>query len=330
MFDALLLFFILTSMALSALLTALVRKILLKRQMMDIPNERSMHKVPVPRGGGLAIVAVILAGLLFAYPNAYLLGGTLLLATISLIDDKKGLKASLRLFFHLVAAVIGLLALGHNNLLFGGVLPVWIDHALLVLGWAWFMNLYNFMDGIDGITGTQTITTASAVMIVIASAHLDIPFGDYFLIAFIIGACSGFLFFNWPPAKIFMGDVGSVPLGFLMGYLFLRLACDGHLLSALLIPLYYLADSGITLVRRALRREKIWQAHRQHFYQRATLGEGGPKKVLFSILLANIGLVFASETALSRPWLGSLVGVGIVLALLARLSLSARKNQTNR
>jgi UDP-N-acetylmuramyl pentapeptide phosphotransferase/UDP-N-acetylglucosamine-1-phosphate transferase len=330
MFDAHLLFFILTAMAASALLTALVRKILIKRQMMDIPNERSMHKTPVPRGGGLAIVIVILAGLFFFYPNIYLLGGALLLAILSLIDDRKGLKASVRLFFHLVAAIIGLFALGHKNLLFGGVLPVWIDHTLLVLGWAWFMNLYNFMDGIDGITGTHTIATASALMIVTASTRMDIPFGDYYLIAFIIGACSGFLFYNWPPAKIFMGDVGSVPLGFLMGYLFLRLACDGHLLPALIIPLYYLADSGITLVRRTLRREKFWQAHRQHFYQRATLGEGSPKKVLLCILVANIGLVFASETALSYPWLGTSLGVGIVLALLARLNQSARKNQTNR
>lgn len=330
MFDALLLFFILTAMAASALLTALVRKTLLKRQMMDIPNERSMHKEPVPRGGGLAIVVVVLAGLVFAYPNTYLMAGTVLLAALSLIDDKKGLKAWVRLLFHLLAAIIGLFALGQKNLLFGGVLPVWMDHTLLVLGWAWFMNLYNFMDGIDGITGTQTIATAAGLILISSLAIPDIHFGDFFLMAFIIGACSGFLLYNWPPAKIFMGDVGSVPLGFLMGYLFLRLACNGHLLPALIIPLYYLADSGITLVRRALRREKIWQAHRQHFYQRATLGEGSPKKVLLFILLANIGLIFAGATALSHPWLGAIVGVGIVLALLARLSRSAGKKQTNR
>lgn len=316
-------------------LTALLRRRLLAKAIMDIPNERSMHKTPVPRGGGLAVMATILLALpLFATGlSAFLppLGSSiLLLMTISWIDDKKHVSPAIRLPLHLVAAGIGSLALGDHALLFGGLLPFGLDRAVLILGWGWFMNLYNFMDGIDGITGVETICCAFGAGLLLALAGAPDSATVLTLCTVIIGACWGFLMMNWHPARIFLGDVGSVPLGFLVGFLLLKLATMGtpYLVPALLIPLYYLADSSLTLLKRLIRGEKIWQAHRQHFYQRATAGEGSPTRIVLLILAANSGLIACAMLALKDTWLGLGLGVGILVLLLIKMTLSARKAPT--
>lgn len=333
----------------SALLTRWLKGRLVAKSMMDVPNERSMHTAPIPRGGGLAMMAVIVAGMaltvlwpfLIAIINGipafagvpfsflYLLASVLLLMSISWLDDRKSLPASLRLSIHLLASLIGSFALGDHVTLFGEALPFWLDRAMMVLGWAWFMNLYNFMDGIDGLTGMQTIAMTTGIASFIGAmtsfdSQVFLPY-DLALCAMIIGASAGFLIYNWPPARLFMGDVGSVPLGFLMGYLLLKLASFNLWLPALILALYYLADSGITISRRALRGEKFWQAHRQHFYQRATLGEGNPKPVLYKIIAANIALFGAALLSMATPWLGLGVGVLIIVILLAFLTKSAQK-----
>lgn len=315
---------IVSSFCASALLTFFLRKHLLKKAILDIPNERSMHTTPVPRGGGLAIMAVILSGMAFYMPNPYLLTAIALLMFISWLDDKKGLRASVRLLTHLTAALIGSFALGDNIMLFDGLAPFWVDRLILVLCWGWIMNLYNFMDGIDGITATQTITCALGFGLFITFYQLAIPFGAE-LSATIIGACAGFLLLNWHPAKIFMGDVGSVPLGFLIGFFIFKLALIGYPLPALLIPLYYLSDSGITISKRALKGEKIWEAHRSHFYQRATALAGTPKPIVFMILVANLALIAAAFIAVSTPWLGALVGAMVVGALLMKFNFASKK-----
>ncbi len=341
----------------STLLTRWLKGRLIAKAMMDIPNERSMHTAPVPRGGGLAMMTVIVVGMVlislfsvffhitkgmpaFAgmtdwmsagipFSFLYLLASVLLLMGISWLDDRKSVSASLRLSIHLLAALIGSFALGDHATLFGAALPFWLDRALMVLGWAWFMNLYNFMDGIDGLTATQTIAVVTGIASLIGAMTVLDPqaplLHDLALCAMIIGSSAGFLIYNWPPARLFMGDVGSVPLGFLIGYLLLKLASLNLWLPALILPLYYLADSGITITRRALRGEKIWQAHRQHFYQRATLGEGNPKPVLYKIIAANIALFGAALLAMATPWLGLGIGVLIIAILLASLTKSAQK-----
>ncbi|MGE4351795.1 MAG: glycosyltransferase family 4 protein [Bdellovibrionales bacterium] len=324
---------LLLSFAIAWPLTALIRRRLLAKAVMDVPNERSMHKIPVPRGGGLAVMLVVLGGLLlleirFQTPSLLLLSfAILLLMAVSWIDDKKQVSPAVRLPCHLLAAGIGSLALGDHAMLFAGFLPFWLDRALMILGWGWFMNLYNFMDGIDGLTGVQTVCCAfGAGLLLVLSGNPETP-ALLPLCALIIGACWGFLMLNWHPARLFLGDVGSVPLGFLIGFLLLKLATTGpaFLLPALLLPLYYLADSGITITRRALKGEKIWQAHRQHFYQRATAGEGSPVPVLLWIATGNMGLLACAVMALNAPWLGGLLGVGILLLLLIKLTHSAMK-----
>ena len=323
----------LSAFALSWAITALLKEKLIAKKIMDTPNERSMHETPVPRGGGIAVMTTIIAGMLFYIPSLPvmailpLLGALALLLAVSWADDKSHIHPAFRLALHLMAAGLGCLALGENVLLFGGFVPVWLDRVVMLLGWGWFMNLYNFMDGIDGITGTQTICCALSAGLILSTTPLpDAPF-LLALCALLAGACLGFLMLNWHKAKIFLGDVGSVPLGFLVGFLLLKIATMGtaYLLPALLIPLYYLADSGITMTKRLLRREKIWQAHREHFYQRAALGEKSPVPVVLWIVAANVGFGASAFLALNDAWLGGILGVTILVLLLAKMNHSARK-----
>ena len=136
------------------------------------------------------------------------------------------------------------------------------------LGWVWFINLFNFMDGIDGISGVECLGIGLGVAVI---AALDgVPSGHGSLGICLAAAAAGFLIWNWHPAKVFMGDVGSVPLGFLIGWLLLDMAAAGAWAPAVILPAYYLADATITLLRRLLRGAAPWQAHRDHFYQQAT------------------------------------------------------------
>lgn len=325
------LFFIFFSaLCLAWSMTIRLRRRLVAKAIMDIPNERSMHAAPVPRGGGLAVMGVIILWMLIfttsiaATPTLILIGAMALLLLISWIDDKRGVNPALRLGLHLIAAAIGSVVLGPDATLFQNALPFWLDRTLMILGWGWFMNLTNFMDGIDGITATQTSLNAAAIG-AFAFLFLPEPLFLVTLAALTCGAVLGFAKLNWHPAQIFLGDAGSVPLGFLIGFMLLSLATKGYLVPALLIPLYYLADSGITITRRALARKKIWQAHREHFYQRATQGEGSPLPIVIWIAIANIGLAACALVAAQNTWLGAGLGVGILSLLLARLSLSSRK-----
>ena len=133
------------------------------------------------------------------------------------------------------------------------------------------------------------------------------------------GACLGFLALNWYPAKIFLGDVGSVPLGYITGFILLTLAINGHRVPALILPLYYLADSGITLFKRAMRREKIWQAHRQHFYQRAAQVLGRHDKVVYYIVFADLTLIAAALFGVFKPWAALAASIAIIAVLLGAL-----------
>lgn len=312
-----------TSFVLSTFLTIAVRKYLLARALLDHPNERSSHTLAVPRGGGWALVAILLPGLLltaFVQNNLVehvgLLLGLIILVLVSWQDDQRGVSAFRRLSLHIFAACLGSLAFGQDQTLFGGALPFWLDRSLMIIGWAWFTNLYNFMDGIDGITSCETIALATGSCLLLAATGINDPFVST-LTLLLTGACLGFLVLNWQPAQIFLGDIGSIPLGFLTGFALLSIALNGHLVSALILPLYYLADSGITITKRALRGEKIWQAHRQHYYQRASTTIGRHDTVVIWTIYTNIGLIGSALIAVNRPWLG--LGIAFVLvALLLR------------
>ncbi len=316
---------IFASFLLSLIFTALIRGYLQKRAVLDIPNERSSHAAPVPRGAGWALLAVFVPAMIGAvcyvdtgFRYAGLIGAVILLAVFSGLDDRKSINPALRLGVHIVAAFLGSLAFARYQTLFGNVLPFWLDRAAMILAWAWFMNLYNFMDGIDGITGTETVFIATGWGVVAAIAGVHDPFTD-FLTLILTGAGLGFLAHNWHPAKIFLGDVGSVPLGFLVGFCLLVLAMKGAWVAALILPLYYLADSGITIAKRAARLQPVWQAHREHFYQQAAQGAKAHTPVVILILVADIGLIGAAALSVPHPLIGLGAGIVIVATLLGKL-----------
>ncbi len=310
-------------------LTILVKRILIARALLDIPNDRSLHKTPVPRGGGWALLIVLLPFLIAAIVlidsdtrHVGLFIAVLLLAAVSWLDDRQGVSASMRLSLHLSAACLGSFSFSPQELVLGGFVPFWLDRTIMIVSWAWFINLYNFMDGIDGITSVETVSIVTGLSLVMTVGSINDPFID-FVTLILTGVCLGFLAHNWHPAKIFLGDIGSVPLGFLVGFGLLSLATRGHLIAALILPLYYLADSGITISKRALRGEKIWEAHRQHFYQTASLGAGRHDKVVLWIIAANMGLIGCAAWSISCPWAALTSAIVIVAILLGKMHKTA-------
>jgi UDP-N-acetylmuramyl pentapeptide phosphotransferase/UDP-N-acetylglucosamine-1-phosphate transferase len=285
-----------------------VRNRLLAASVMDTPNERSLHKTPVPRGGGIGIwfslfpiwiIVDIINGHLAQH--FFIMLGTACLIIVSWMDDKASLLARQRFMVHLVAVVCGLISLPIHQFVFQGVFPLWLDRAVAGFAWLWFINLTNFMDGIDGISGAQTAhISLSFIIITLLSSFLP---QDTVLAACLLGGAIGFLMWNWHPAKLFLGDVGSIPIGFLLGYLMMVLAVNGYLGIALTLPLYYVADSTITLLRRLAEKKKFWEAHREHFYQKSALVVGH-LKTLKPIMLTNVGLLLISVLSLQlSPWL---------------------------
>ena len=283
----------------TAALTGIARSLLRRFAILARPNERSSHQVPVPRGGGVAVVSVVLVLWLVvwllsdgaAHPRFwFLLVAALMLAVVSWLDDYTGgLTPVPRVLAQAIAVGAGLFALPGESGIFQGLLPHWLDMALAGLAWLWFVNLFNFMDGIDGIAGSETGAIGLGAVLLAAVGALGVAEAALGLV--LVGAAVGFLAWNWQPAKIFLGDVGSVPLGYLIGWLLLALACQGLWPAALLLPAYYLADASLTLARRLLRRERIWQAHREHFYQHAVRQGRSHAFVVVLISATNGGLL---------------------------------------
>ncbi|MCC7016463.1 MAG: glycosyl transferase [Rhodospirillales bacterium] len=296
----------------------------------DHPNERSSHVSPVPRGAGLVmtpVAAAAVAGIGLYGPKApasAVAAAVLALALglVSWLDDRRGLPVLVRLVAHAAAIAAALYVMRGAGPFLGGALPEWLDLAAAGFLWLWFVNLFNFMDGIDGIAGAETAVVGFGAAAVAALAGAA---GGLSLIGVsLAAAATGFLWWNWPPAKIFLGDVGSIPLGFLLGWLLLLLAQQGQWAAAVILPLYYFADATLTLTGRILRREKFWRAHRQHFYQRAARGRMGHAGVTLAVLAAGIALVLAAIAAAQgwTPW--ALAAAGLVVAiLLHRLSRAA-------
>ncbi|MFQ5618307.1 MAG: glycosyltransferase family 4 protein [Rhodospirillales bacterium] len=303
--------------------TAAAVRVLRRRAILDHPTERSSHAEPTPRGAGLAVVPVLVAAWLLIGLGApggpwdiVIVGGcALALAALSWLDDLKGLPALVRLFGQAVAVAVVLAAAPGDGPYFAGLLPPALDVLAAGLLWLWFVNLFNFMDGIDGIAGTETACVGAGVALAAALSGLDGAPAFYGLTA--AAAALGFLWWNWQPARIFLGDVGSVPLGFLLGWLLLGLAARGAWAAALILPLYYLTDATVTLVRRALRGEPVWRAHREHYYQRAVQRGLSHGAVVRAVLAANVALAaLAAVAALGWAWQAVAVACAVVGALL--------------
>jgi UDP-N-acetylmuramyl pentapeptide phosphotransferase/UDP-N-acetylglucosamine-1-phosphate transferase len=241
---------------------------------------------------------------------------------LSWIDDRRQLSAAIRLGAQALAVALCLASLPPDARVLP-ILPPMFERLLLGLAWLWFINLFNFMDGIDGLAGSETIAVALGYLALLTYAGLEDPFWRLALV--IAASAAGYLFWNWPPARVFMGDAGSIPLGFLLGWLMLDLALHGQWAAGLILPLYFVADATFTLLARAYRGEKLWQAHRQHFYQRAVLGGATPTGVVCRVGATNVMLIVLAFVSLRHPVPALVAAAAIVAGLLRHLESLARQ-----
>lgn len=275
---------------------------LLRRYALARPNARSSHKTPTPQGGGIAIVAACL-GAAFLSPllggptvPVPVLGAATLLAAIGTLDDLRPIPVLPRFALQAVAVGMVLVTMPADFRILPA-LPLALERGLEFFGLVWFVNLTNFMDGLDWMTVAEMLplTAALAVFALIGAAPATIAPVALGL----AGALVGFAPFNAPVARLFMGDVGSLPIGLLAGWALMLLAGSGHLAAALLLPLYYLADATLTLFSRLKRGEKVWVAHRSHFYQRATDNGLTVRAVVGAVFVLNVALAMLAGLSIA-------------------------------
>lgn len=322
---------LLTVFSVSWALTLILRRYALAKSLMDIPNERSSHSIPTPRGGGVAIVVSFTAslpvltwlGLLNADAMYGVLGAGLLVAMIGFADDHGHIAARWRLLGHFFAASWALFWL--NGLpfvsLFGESIDLgWIGNILAVIYLVWMLNLYNFMDGIDGLASMEAVfASLSAALIYWCIGIDELIWAPLILAAGVIG----FLCWNFPPARIFMGDAGSGFLGIVLGVFALRAsAISPDLLWCWAILLgVFLVDATFTLARRVMHRQKIYQAHRSHAYQHAAQRYGSHKIVTGAILLINVVWLLPISMLVAGGIVSGCIGVVVAYTPLIILAM---------
>ncbi|MCV6599548.1 MAG: glycosyltransferase family 4 protein [Alphaproteobacteria bacterium] len=268
------------------------------KKILDIPNNRSFHSKPTPTGGGWAIIIpTITLAIISKAMTPSILIGALILISISWLNDLKHIKPSVRLIFHSIAIGIALLSLDlTGNILLPNNIPNFIDRAIIFTAWLWFINLYNFMDGADGMTASETLCLCFGVLFI--SLFIFMPTSIINLCLILIGSCSAFLIFNWHPAKIFLGDTGAIFIGYIVGYILLTIAKNGYIAIAIILPLYYIMDTSLVLCKRILKREKIFEAHQKQYFHRSIIKvkrthcQTVKKVILFNILLILTGIYY--------------------------------------
>ncbi len=321
----------------SAMLTGWQRETALKRKRLDIPNARSSHTTPTPTSGGISIVVVFLSAVLCLVlldslheeTALALIGGGLLIGGVGYYDDRHDAPATLRILVHFTAATWALVWLG-------GIPPItfgahaldlgWLGHVIGLLALVWLINLYNFMDGIDGLSGSEAAFVGWVGGLLLMDGSAD---GLAWAARMLAAASLGFVRWNWPPARIFMGDVGSGFIGFTLGVL----AIDGAQQNAtsfwswLILLGVFAVDATVTLLQRARRGARLYEAHRSHAYQHAVDRCGGHRRVTLSIITINIlWLTPCAYAAHYRPNSGPLIAL-VALAPLLGLALYFRAGQ---
>jgi Fuc2NAc and GlcNAc transferase len=321
-------------------LTALLRIYALKRSIIDIPNARSSHTIPTPRGGGVAIVVAFILALLLlgvfgmeSWPVlvAYLGAGTLI-AVVGFMDDHGHIAARWRLLGHFAAAVWALFWLG-------GLAPLTMFGYSFDLGrfgavaaafyLVWMLNLYNFMDGIDGLASFEAICACLGVCLIYwLTGHDQLIYAPLLLAM----AVAGFLFWNFPPAKIFMGDAGSGFLGIILGCLSVQAAWAGsELLFAWLILLgVFVVDATFTLIRRLVRGDKVYEAHRSHGYQFASRLHGKHKPVTLAVVAINVLWLLPLAIGVGLHYLDGATGLVIAYIPLVALAVKYKAGELER
>ena len=249
-------------------------------------------------------------------------GAALFIALVGFADDIKSIPVIPRLLLQ-AAAVAAVVFAAPADLRIVPAAPIEIERGLVLLAGLWFVNLVNFMDGLDLMTVAEAVPVAGALILLGSSGEL--PASATIVAAALCGAMLGFAPFNRPVAKIFLGDVGSLPIGLLLGWCLLQLALNQQLIAALLLPLYYLADATITLFWRMARREPFWAAHRKHFYQRATDNGFAVSRTVgeifsLNVALAALAIVSVGQSSAALRMLLLLAGCSAVAVILYRFS----------
>ncbi|MGY3691300.1 UDP-N-acetylmuramyl pentapeptide phosphotransferase/UDP-N-acetylglucosamine-1-phosphate transferase [Bradyrhizobium sp. USDA 3240] len=309
--------------SISAVLIQATRPLLL-RVALAKPNARSSHRIPTPQGAGIAVIAAtLLAGglviVLAGSPDLTIpftvFAACLFIAVVGFADDIRSLPVVPRLLLQ-AAAVAAVVFSAPADLRLVAACPVWLERGLLLVAGLWFVNLVNFMDGLDLMTAAEAVPITVAVALLGSFGH--VPAACALVAAALCGALLGFAPFNRPVAKIFLGDVGSLPIGLLLGWCLLELALHQQFAAALLLPLYYLTDATVTLFRRIARREPFWSAHRSHFYQRATDNGFVVWRVVGEVFALNVVLALLAFASVA---LNSLAA-DIVLLLAGALAVA--------
>jgi UDP-N-acetylmuramyl pentapeptide phosphotransferase/UDP-N-acetylglucosamine-1-phosphate transferase len=320
------------SAALAAGLILILRPLLI-RYLLAHPNARSSHQIATPQGAGVAVVAallIVLAAVQLWWPQA-LSGAPLLpvvlaaigLSVIGLVDDARSLPVSWRFAGQILAALVLAFSLPQDLRILPDLLPFFAERALIAFGTVYLINAINFLDGIDWITAAQVVPITLGVA---ALGWLGaVPTNVATLALALLGGTIGFAVFNKHPARVFLGDAGSLPIGLLLAFM-LSFVAGVNVAAALLLPLYTLLDSGITLIRRSYNREQILKAHRSHFYQRAVIAGMTPPQVTARVFLLGLllaGLAVAAVMAHSTMadillFAAGVAATGLVLRNLAR------------
>ena len=317
--------------ALAALVSAALIVLLrpyLARYAMAPPNVRSSHKGPTPQGGGIAVIIATMVGIACAvmlapelitdhWHLAIMLAAVGALAIVGVTDDVRPMEALPRLIWQTAAAGV-VIAVLPPELHVISWLPWWFERLCMLIGCVWFVNVVNFMDGIDWMTVVEVVPITAGLVIFGLMGALP---RDATLVALTLcGATIGFAPFNRPVARLFLGDVGSLPIGLLLSWLLISLAGHGHLTAAVLLPLYYLGDATITLLRRLVRGDSVMHAHREHYYQRAIDSGASVYQVVGRVFFLNIALIGLAFLGLSASIMFQVtitfIGIAMVAVLL--------------
>lgn len=315
-------------------LTWCVKRYALAKDILDIPNHRSSHKKPIPRGGGVAFVSVFLVVMgclcylnILHYEYEYgLIGAVLLIAAIGFFDDKYSITAGVRIIGHFAACILAVYSMGGlpGITIYSWVLqPGYLANILAIIYLVWMLNLYNFMDGIDGLAGIE------AISVCIGACFLYYLTGNlaYTGIPLILSAAiAGFLFWNFPPARIFMGDAGSGFLGFVLGLLSIQSISlhPSFFWSWLILLGVFIVDATITLFVRLSKGEKVYMAHCSHAYQHASRLFKNHKSITLGILVLNILWLWPLAIFVGLDYLNGFIGL-----LIAYIPLSIIAFQLN-
>jgi UDP-N-acetylmuramyl pentapeptide phosphotransferase/UDP-N-acetylglucosamine-1-phosphate transferase len=295
----------------------------------DKPDDRRAHTRVTPRGGGLFIVIIFTISFIsFEYSVNNILKNSVTLipiflsiATISFLDDLKPINVFVRLIIHLCCTGLSVFLFLWPAPLFQQILPLNIDFIITVILFTAFLNIYNFLDGIDGMTATESIHLSITILILCILEYDIIINVDMIMIAaLILLSCSiSFLIFNWHPASIFLGDVGSISLGFLLGLCLLLISASSIYLfiSSIIASLYYIADGGLTILLRLVNKEKIWEPHLQHFFQKAVKNGMKPQQIIKRVITCNFLLMLLAINALYYPIISLILGIFIVSMTLS-------------